>query len=723
MPTKTNLKISGMSCASCSARIEKRLNKMEGINMVNVNLATNKAVVEFDDNILEIDTITNAINKLGFSAELLVEEQDYFLDDTDIKKLRQTLIISIILTTPMILGMISMLLGINVQILHNPYLQLILATPVQFWVGLRFYKNAYAALRSGGSNMDVLVALGTSAAYLYSIYNISVGKTYDLYFETSATIITLILLGKYFEAVAKDKTAESIRALSDLQPRIARVIRDGVEVDIPVEDVKLGDIIFIRSGEKIPVDGEIVEGYALLDESMLTGESIPVERTIGEQVVGATINKSGAFKFKATKVGKDTILAQIIRMVEDAQGSKAPIQQIADKISGIFVPVVVGIALLTFALQYFFNLDITIALTTAVAVLVIACPCALGLATPTAIMVGTGIGAEHGIFIKGGEYLETAHEINTLVLDKTGTITTGKPEVTDIINVGDLSREEILILAGIAERSSEHPLGEAIYKKAKEEIGEIDEPQEFEVLPGMGLRAKYDDKIIIMGNRTLMYDLNLAVDKIEEELSKLEQAGKTAIMLAVDGKVEAIIALSDQVREHAIDAISTLKKMGVEVYMLTGDNYNTAKSIASQVGINHVIAEVLPQDKAAKVKNLKEEGKKVAMVGDGINDAPALAVADLGIAIGTGTDVAMETAQITLMSGDLRGIPTALRLSRTTMRHIKQNLFWAFIYNIIGIPFAALGFLSPIIAGGAMALSSVTVVSNSLRLRRFRVEA
>lgn len=723
MPTKTNLKISGMSCASCSARIEKRLNKMEGINMVNVNLATNKAVVEFDDNILEIDTITNAINKLGFSAELLVEEQDYFLDDTDIKKLRQTLIISIILTTPMILGMISMLLGINVQILHNPYLQLILATPVQFWVGLRFYKNAYAALRSGGSNMDVLVALGTSAAYLYSIYNISVGKTYDLYFETSATIITLILLGKYFEAVAKDKTAESIRALSDLQPRIARVIRDGVEVDIPVEDVKLGDIIFIRSGEKIPVDGEIVEGYALLDESMLTGESIPVERTIGEQVVGATINKSGAFKFKATKVGKDTILAQIIRMVEDAQGSKAPIQQIADKISGIFVPVVVGIALLTFALQYFFNLDITIALTTAVAVLVIACPCALGLATPTAIMVGTGIGAEHGIFIKGGEYLETAHEINTLVLDKTGTITTGKPEVTDIINVGDLSREEILILAGIAERSSEHPLGEAIYKKAKEEIGEIDEPQEFEVLPGMGLRAKYDDKIIIMGNRTLMYDLNLAVDKIEEELSKLEQAGKTAIMLAVDGKVEAIIALSDQVREHAIDAISTLKKMGVEVYMLTGDNYNTAKSIASQVGINHVIAEVLPQDKAAKVKNLKEEGKKVAMVGDGINDAPALAVADLGIAIGTGTDVAMEAAQITLMSGDLRGIPTALRLSRTTMKHIKQNLFWAFIYNIIGIPFAALGFLSPIIAGGAMALSSVTVVSNSLRLRRFRVEA
>ncbi len=724
MNTKTNLKITGMSCASCSARIEKRLNKMEGVNLVNVNLATNKAVVEFDDEVLPLDKITAAIDKLGFSAEPLVEETDTLLDQAEeVKKLRYLVMISALLSLPMIIGMLLSVTGINIQILHNPYLQLILATPVQFFIGFRFYKNAYAAVRSGGSNMDVLVALGTSAAYLYSIYNISIGKTHDLYFETSATIITLILLGKYFEAVAKDKTTESIRALSGLQPRTARVIRDEIEMDVPVEEVKLGDIIFIRTGEKIPVDGEIVEGHGLLDESMLTGESIPVDRTVGDLVVGATINKTGTFKFRATRVGKDTTLAQIIKMVEDAQGSKAPIQQIADRISGIFVPAIIFIAIITFGLQYLFNLDAAIALTTAVAVLVIACPCALGLATPTAIMVGTGIGAEHGIFIKGGEYLETAHEVNVLVLDKTGTITTGKPEVTDIITVGELSRSEILTLAGVAERGSEHPLGEAIYRLAKDELGDLDEPQEFKVLPGMGLQAKYNEKNIIMGNRTLMNDLNLAVGQIDNELVKLEQEGKTAIIMAVDNIIEAIIALSDQVREHALQAISALENMGIEVYMLTGDNYNTARSIAGQVGITKVIAEVLPQDKAKKVMALKEEGKKVAMVGDGINDAPALAVADLGIAIGTGTDVAMEAAQITLMSGDLRGIPTALRLSRTTMRHIKQNLFWAFIYNIIGIPFAALGFLSPIIAGAAMALSSVTVVSNSLRLRRFRVDS
>ncbi|HZJ83965.1 MAG TPA: heavy metal translocating P-type ATPase [Syntrophomonadaceae bacterium] len=722
MQTKSDFNITGMSCAACSARIEKRLNRMEGVSQVAVNLATNKAVVEYDDDVLAIENITSAIDKLGFGAELVGDgNEDIISLEDEAKGLRILVIISALLSLPMILGMVFMLTGINVEILHNPYLQLALATPVQFVIGFRFYKNAYAALRTGGSNMDVLVALGTSAAYFYSLYNMSIGKSHDLYFEASATIITLILLGKYFEAVAKDKTTESIRALSGLQPRTARVIRDEVEIDIPIEEVMLGEIIFIRTGEQVPVDGEIIEGYASLDESMLTGESIPVDKTVGDLVVGATINKSGTFKFKATRIGKDTTLAQIIKMVEDAQGSQAPIQKIADRVSGVFVPSIIVIAIITFVLQYLFNFNTTIALTAAVAVLVIACPCALGLATPTAIMVGTGIGAEHGIFIKGGEYLETAHEVNTLILDKTGTITTGKPEVTDIIVVGDYSTEEILHLAGVAERGSEHPLGEAIYDKAKKDLGDIDEPEQFEVLPGMGLKAKYRDKTIIMGNRTLMSDWSINTEHIAAELVGLEKAGKTAIIMAVDGNIAGIIALSDQVRKNAVEAIGTLKNMGIEVYMLTGDNYNTALSIAEQVGIKNVIAEVLPQDKANKVAELKGTGKKVAMVGDGINDAPALAVADIGIAIGTGTDVAMEAAQITLMSGDLRGITTALRLSKKTMRHIKQNLFWAFIYNIIGIPFAALGFLSPIIAGGAMALSSVTVVSNSLRLRRFQV--
>ncbi len=723
METKSDFNITGMSCATCSARIEKRLNRMEGVNQVTVNLATNKAVVEYDDDLLDVEKITSAIDKLGFGAELVGDDNEDIISlEDEAKGLRILVIISALLSLPMILGMVFMLTGINVKILHNPYLQLALATPVQFVIGFRFYKNAYAALRTGGSNMDVLVALGTSAAYFYSLYNMSIGKGHDLYFEASATIITLILLGKYFEAVAKDKTTESIRALSNLQPRTARVIRDGVELDIPVEEVLLGEIIFIRTGEQVPVDGEIIEGYASLDESMLTGESIPVDKTVGDLVVGATINKSGTFKFKATRIGKDTTLAQIIKMVEDAQGSQAPIQKIADRVSGVFVPSIIVIAIITFVLQYLFNFNTTIALTAAVAVLVIACPCALGLATPTAIMVGTGIGAEHGIFIKGGEYLETAHEVNTLVLDKTGTITTGTPEVTDIIAKGDYSPEEILHLAGVAERGSEHPLGEAIYNKAKKDLGDIDEPEEFEVLPGMGLKARYRDKTILMGNRTLMSDWSINTEHIAAELLGLEKAGKTAIIMALDGNIAGIIALSDQVREHAVEAIGTLKNMGIEVYMLTGDNYNTALSIAEQVGIKNVIAEVLPQDKANKVAELKGAGKKVAMVGDGINDAPALAVADIGIAIGTGTDVAMEAAQITLMSGDLRGITTALRLSKKTMRHIKQNLFWAFIYNIIGIPFAALGFLSPIIAGGAMALSSVTVVSNSLRLRRFQIE-
>ncbi len=614
-----------------------------------------------------------------------------------------------------------MLLGLEVWLLNNPFVQLILVTPVQFIIGYRFYRNAFLALRSGGSNMDVLIAMGTSAAYLFSIYNILIiGDYHNLYFETSAFIITLVLAGKYMEAVAKSKTTESIRALSGLQAKTARVVKGSMELDIPVEKVQIGDIVVIRPGEKIPVDGELIEGKSLVDESMLTGESIPVEKLPGDSVVGSTINKSGSFKFKATRVGKDTVLAQIIKMVEDAQGSKAPIQKIADQVSGFFVPAIIGIALLTFFLQYWLGGGSTVAFTAAVAVLVIACPCALGLATPTAIMVGTGIGAENGIFIKGGEYLETAYRIDTLVLDKTGTITIGKPEVTDIIALANMSEKEIITIAAIAEKNSEHPLGEAIYNRAKDQLTELPEAVNFEALPGLGLTVDWNEMHILLGNSRLMEQEGVDLAASTSFLNQLAEDGKTAMLLAVNHQLQGIIAVADTVRENAAAAINEIKNMGIEVYMLTGDNQRTAQAIAQQVAIDQVIAEVLPGDKAQKVMDLKKQGKIVAMVGDGINDAPALAVADIGIAVGTGTDVAMETAQITLMKSDLRSIPLAIRLSRTTMKHIKQNLFWAFFYNIIGIPFAALGFLSPIIAAGAMSLSSVSVVSNSLRLRRFK---
>jgi Cu+-exporting ATPase len=542
---------------------------------------------------------------------------------------------------------------------------------------------------------------------------------HEYYFEASAVIITLIVLGKLFEAIAKGKTSEAIKKLMGLQPKTARVIRNDTEMDIDIDDLLVGDIIVVRPGEKVPVDGIIVEGSSALDESMITGESIPVDKKEGDQVIGATINKFGAFKFKATKIGKDTVLSQIIRLVEDAQGSKAPVQKLADKISGIFVPTVLVIALVTFLIFYFLG-DFNTGLINAVAILVIACPCALGLATPTAIMVGTGKGAENGILIKSGEHLEMAHKMDAIIFDKTGTITKGEPEVTDVEAVNGFDENELLRIAGSVEKTSEHPLGQAIVGYAESQLVMLKDADSFAAVPGKGLKAKFEGRDVLIGNRKLMNEGSIDLTRMEDEISSLEEQGKTAMIVSVDGKLAGIIAVADQIKNTSLTAIKELQDMGLQVYMITGDNERTAKAIASQVGIGNVVADVLPEHKASKVEELKGQGKHVGMVGDGINDAPALAAADVGFAIGTGTDVAMEAADITLMRGDLSGVVTAIRLSHRTMKTIKQNLFWAFFYNSVGIPFAALGFLNPMIAGAAMAFSSVSVVTNSLRLRNFK---
>ncbi len=724
---KAVLNITGMTCASCSARVEKKLSKLEGVRTVNVNLTTEKATVEYDPSKLKLSDMVKAVKDIGYGAEKAEEvstDREKEQREKEIRTLKTTLVVSIVLSSPLLLAMILSVLGIDVPFLHNPYFQLIIATPIQFGIGYRFYKHAYLALRSGSANMDVLVSMGTSAAYLYSLYNVffeppKMGGMKDLYFEAAAVIITLILLGKYLEAVAKGKTSEAIKKLMGLQAKTARVIRNDEETDIPIEEVEVGDIVVVRPGEKIPVDGKILEGSSAIDEAMLTGESLPVEKKPGDFVIGATINKFGAFKFEATKVGKDTALSQIVKMVEDAQGSKAPIQKIADKVSGIFVPVVVGIALAAFLIWYLSTGDFTKAIVSAVSVLVIACPCALGLATPTAIMVGTGKGAENGILIKGGEHLETAYKLNAVVLDKTGTITKGQPEVTDIVTLGALDRKTVLKYAAIAEKKSEHPLGVAIYEDGKKDAGPIPDPDRFEAIPGRGVLAGIGDSNVYIGTRKLMLEQNIGMGSMEKTLTELEDEGKTAMLMAVDGKLEAVIAVADTLKENSQEAIADLQKMGIDVYMITGDNKRTANAIAKQVGISNVLAEVLPENKAQEVEKLKKAGKVVAMVGDGINDAPALATADIGMAIGTGTDVAIEAADITLMRGDLRTIPASIRLSRKTMNKIKQNLFWAFFYNTIGIPFAALGLLNPMIAGAAMAFSSVSVVTNSLSLKRY----
>lgn len=728
---RTQLSISGMSCAACASRIEKKLAITEGISSAVVNLSTEQALVDYDKNIVKVSDMITIIERLGFHAERSDEisrDKEKEAREKEIKSLKTDLIFAAVLSSPLILAMILMLFKVDIAFLHNQYFQLIMATPVQFIIGARFYKNSYYALRSGSANMDVLVAMGTSAAYFYSLYNVffqavPAGMMKDLYFEASAVIITLILLGKYLEAVAKGKTSEAIKKLMGLSPKTARVLRNGREEDIPIEEVQLGELVIVRPGEKVPVDGIIIEGNSSLDESMLTGESLPVEKAVGDQVIGATINKYGTFKFEAAKIGKDTVLAQIIKMVEDAQGFKAPIQKLADQLAGVFVPGVITIALITFAIWFLSSGDLSKAIVSAVAVLVIACPCALGLATPTAIMVGTGKGAENGILIKSGEHLETAYKLNAIVLDKTGTITKGQPAVTDITAAGSLAVDEILQLASIAEKKSEHPLAAAIYQHGLSILGQVADPDQFEAIPGKGIRAEVQGNEIFIGTRKLMNDKHIALGDSEALISRLEEEGKTAMLMAVDNTLEAIIAVADTLKEHAREAIAEFNKMGLEVYMITGDNRRTAQAIADQVGISNVLAEVLPENKAEEIKKLQQLGKTVAMVGDGINDAPALATADIGMAVGTGTDVAIEAADITLMRGDLRAVSTAIKLSRKTMIKIKQNLFWAFIYNIIGIPFAAFGLLNPIIAGGAMAFSSVSVVSNSLSLKRFNPQA
>lgn len=719
---RVRLDIEGMTCSACAARVEKALKKVQGIGEVNVNIATNKATVEYLSSDVDVSDMKKAVEKAGYSAK---EEEKIDVDkqkkerENEIKKLKTLFIVSTILSLPLLSAMFVDMAGFD-TILSNGWFQFALATPVQFIIGWRFYKGAYHALKGGGANMDVLVAMGTSAAYFYSIYMLLADMNH-FYFESSAVIITLIVLGKLMEAIAKGKTSEAMKKLMGLQAKTAKVIRDGEEKDIPVEGVEVGEIIIVRPGEKIPVDGQIVEGKSTVDESMLTGESIPVEKAMGEEVIGATINKHGTFKFKATKVGKDTALSQIIKMVEEAQGSKAPVQRLADKVSGIFVPIVVVVAIVTFAIWFLVTGEINPAILAAVSVLVIACPCALGLATPTAIMVGTGKGAENGILIKGGEHLEKAEKIDTIIFDKTGTITKGKPEVTDILTF-DIEKEEVLRISASAEKSSEHPLAEAIVNDAKAKEITLSDVSDFNAIPGHGIYSTFEGSEIYLGNRRLMKKENVDISEADSEIERLENEGKTAMILAIDKKLKGIIAVADTIKESSKEAIDELKDMGIEVYMITGDNKRTAEAIAREVDIDHVIAEVLPEDKAANVEKIQAQGKKVAMVGDGINDAPALAQANIGFAIGTGTDVAIEAADITLMRGDLKEIVTAIKLSKKTMKTIKQNLFWAFGYNTLGIPVAALGLLNPMIAGAAMAFSSVSVLTNSLRLKKFNIK-
>ncbi|KXG42931.1 heavy metal translocating P-type ATPase [Tepidibacillus decaturensis] len=717
---KVELDIFGMTCASCATRIEKALNKLPGVKTANVNLALERATVEYIGADVSIADLIKQVESVGYRAkERKADNVDAEKEarEAEIRNQKRKFIISAILSLPLLVAMLEYINIRIPEIFLNPWFQWVFATPVQFFVGWQFYVGSYKALKNGSANMDVLVALGTSAAYVYSLWEALIGGD-KLYYETGAIIITLIVLGKLLEAVAKGRTSEAIKKLMGLQAKTATVIRDGVEQEIAIEEVVVDDIILVRPGQKIPVDGVVVEGNSAVDESMLTGESIPVDKKIGDNVIGATINKHGTFKFKATKVGKDTALAQIIKVVEDAQGSKAPIQKLADKISGIFVPIVVGIAILTFIVWYFvIGVEFAIALAAMIAVLVIACPCALGLATPTSIMVGTGKGAEKGVLFKGGEHLQNTSRLNTIVLDKTGTITKGEPELTDIYVVNGFNEDEVLRLTASAENSSEHPLATAIVKGAKEKGIELVEADSFNAIPGFGIEAEIEDKKLLVGTRKLMKQQNIMLGEIESKMEQMEQEGKTAMLVAIDQQIAGVVAVADTIKEDSKEAIHKLQQLGLKVVMITGDNKRTAEAIAKQVGITEIRAEVLPEDKASEVQKFKDQGEIVAMVGDGINDAPALVTADVGIAIGTGTDVAIESSDVTLMRGNLTGIVDAILLSRKTMRNIKQNLFWAFIYNTLGIPVAALGLLAPWIAGAAMAFSSVSVVSNSLRLK------
>lgn len=728
-----DFQITGMTCAACATRIEKGLSRMKGVSRAAVNLALETAQVEYSPSEVSVQDLIKKVEQIGYGAmvksEMPQDQGDH--RQKEIEKQKRKFIISAVLSFPLLWAMVSHFSWTSFiwlpDALMNPWVQFALATPVQFWIGAQFYKGAYKALRNGSANMDVLVSLGTSAAYFYSLYE-SVqsighgGHHAELYYETSAVLITLILLGKLFESLAKGRTSEAIKTLMGLQAKTATVIRNGEEMILPVEDVIVGDLVAVKPGEKVPVDGVVFEGRSSVDESMLTGESIPVDKQSGDQVFGATINKNGLLKVKATKIGKETALAQIIKVVEEAQGSKAPIQRVADKISGVFVPIVVGISILVFFVWYFWVTpgDFANALEKLIAVLVIACPCALGLATPTSIMAGSGRAAELGILFKGGEHLEGTQQIDTIILDKTGTVTKGKPELTDV-HVSTWDEKAFLRLVGSAEKHSEHPLAEAIVQGIKEKGIELSDTEQFEAIPGFGIRAVVEGHVLHIGTRKLMAQHQIQVTEAADQMNELEYAGKTAMLVAINGQYAGIVAVADTIKDTSKEAVARLKQMGIQVIMITGDNERTAQAIANEVGIDHVRAEVLPEGKAQEVKKLQEQGRKVAMVGDGINDAPALATADIGIAIGTGTDVAMEAADLTLMRGDLNSIPDAIMMSKKTMSNIKQNLFWALAYNSLGIPIAAIGLLAPWIAGAAMALSSVSVVLNALRLQKAKV--
>jgi Cu+-exporting ATPase len=734
--------VQGMHCASCVLNIEKALLRTQGVTKAAVNLATERAKVEYIPSVTSLKEIKEAIEQAGYKVlEVSPEEEladiEKIIREKEYKKLKLKFFVGLAAGILIFLGSSPRLFPWVPDFLNNFFVLWALATPVQFWIGWQFYRGAWNAFRHRNAEMNTLIAVGTTAAYLYSVaatifpsFFKAGGMLPEVYFDTSAAIIVLILLGRLLEARAKGQTSEAIKKLAGLQPKTARVVRDSKEMDIPVEEVMVGDEVIVRPGEKIPVDGVVISGKSAVDESMITGESMPARKEPGDEVIGATINKTGSFRFRATKVGKDTALAQIIKLVQEAQGSKAPIQRLADVIAGYFVPIVISIAVATFVVWFNFGPapGLTLALLNFVAVLIIACPCALGLATPTAVMVGTGKGAESGILIKGGESLETAHKLDTIVLDKTGTLTKGEPEVTDLVTLGSFGQEEVLIYAASAEKSSEHPLGEAIVNKAAEQGLEIQASENFKAIEGYGVEAEVNGKAILLGNAKLMQERRVEIKEFEARAKDLSQESKTPIYVSIDGMMAGLIAVADTLKENSSQAVERLKKMGLEVVMLTGDNRRTAEAIARKAGIDRVLSEVLPEDKVHEIKRLQSEGKRVGMVGDGINDAPALAQADVGIAIGSGTDIAMEASDITLIKGDLQGVVSAIELSRRTIRIIKQNLFWAFFYNTLGIPIAA-GILypffkillNPIIASAAMAFSSVSVVSNSRRLRRVKL--